>query len=332
MTDRQSNLLDMYGVVNTLYTANQAVIDAVVARANAFAAFQANVTAINANIANQSLVVSGVTADKGQARETLDNLSQVIFAIARTWALAMNDLTSAGEFDFSLSEIAKVKDDTVISFVEHRLAIVDSNIAALADYGITPALVAQWQDAISDYAAVVSLPRTAIVSRSTSTAQLGQLFNVTQRLLRDTIDPLMLPFKVSDPALHTQYRKARIIIDRRGPGNGDGGDGNGGGGDGNGGSSDISARIAGQVTSMADGTPIGEAEVKVYPLADGPDGPSIGTTTDADGRYVILIPELPQQEEVVIEAMAQGFLTQQRNLLIGPGQTFDDENLSMMPA
>jgi hypothetical protein len=56
------------------------------------------------------------------------------------------------------------------------------------------------------------------------------------------------------------------------------------------------ARITGQVTSMNDGTPIGGAEVRGYTVADGPSGPSIGTTTDANGKlHPILIPELTER-------------------------------------
>jgi hypothetical protein len=142
----------------------------------------------------------------------------------------------------------------------------------------------------------------------------------------------MVTLRATHPDLYKEYQSSRIIIDRRGSGSNSNDNGGNNGGNPGGGSPDTSARIAGQVTSMADGSPIGDAEVRAYTVADGPTGPAIGTTTDALGRYVILIPELPQQEEVVIEAMATGFLNQERNLLIGPGQTFDDENLSMMPA
>jgi hypothetical protein len=93
-----------------------------------------------------------------------------------------------------------------------------------------------------------------------------------------------------------------------------------------------SARISGQVTSMNNGMPIGGAAVRVYTVVDGPGGPSIVTSTDANGNYTLLIPEMPVAEEVVIEASAPGFFTQQRNLLIGPGQSFDGENFSLMPA
>jgi len=302
MTDKQSNYLDMYGVVLTLYTANQAVIDTVAARATAFGALQTNVTAINTNIANQSLVVTGVSADKAQARATLNGLSQVIFGLARTWALAVGDLTNAGEFDFSLSEIAKVKDDSITPFVEHRLAIVNSNLPALADYGITAALVTQWENAITDYGSVVSLPRTAIVSRSTSTTQLRQLFNDTQRLLRETIDPLMLPFKVSDPELYTKYRKARIIIDRRGIG-------------------DIppepgqTMKLTGTVTHAVTAAPLPNVEVTIFRSSG-----NITVLTNASGNYTTNNIQLTSTESVQVRFRLTGMEDRTETTNLVPGQ------------
>lgn len=311
MTDRQSNYLDMYGVVLTLYTANQAVIDAVAARATAFGAFQNNVTAINTNVANQSLVVMGVSADKAQARATLNGLSQVIFGLARTWALAVDDLTSAGEFDFSLSEIGRVKDDSIIPFLEHRLAIVNGNLPALADYGITPALVTQWEDAISDYGSVVSAPRSAIVSRSTSTAQLRQLFNTVQRLLRDTIDPLMLPFKGSDPELFTQYRKARIIIDRRGPRPGDG-------------PGPTATAFFGHVTDTFGNTLAG-ATVRLS-NAEG----TVETQTDSNGNYRLELTGLEEPVSAHLSAETMGMMPSSRPVTIAPDEQ-QEQNFMLSP-
>jgi hypothetical protein len=301
MTDRQSNLLDMYGVVNTLYTANQAVIDLVAARANAFTAFQSNVTAINAHIGNQSQVVTGVSADKTQARIALNGLTHVIFALARTWALAVNDLTNAGEFDFSLSEIAKIKDDSIVPFVEHRLTIVNNNLSALSDYGVTVVLVTQWQDAISDYSSVVSAPRSAIVSRSTSTTNLRLLFDATQRLLRLTIDPLMLPFKTDDPELYAKYRSARIIIDRRGPYR-------------------TKAVVEGTVINAVTLLPEEGVTVSIVYASGQKD-----TFTDSEGRYSLVVLGLEEPTPATLTVSAPHPITEERQTVLIPSDTVTED-------
>lgn len=301
MTDRQSNLLDMYGVVLALYTSEQAVIDAVAARANAFSALQSNVTVINAQIGNQSQVVSGVSADKTQARIALNGLTHVIFSLARTWALAVNDLTSAGEFDFSLSEIAKVKDDSIVPFIEHRQAIVNANLPALTDYGITAVLVTQWQDAITAYGSVVSAPRSAIVSRSTSTTNLRLLFDATQRLLRLTIDPLMLPFKTSDPDLYAKYRSARIIIDRRGPYR-------------------TKAVVEGTVINASTLLPEEGATVSIAY-----DSGEKDTLTDSEGKYALVVLGLEEPTPATLKVSGENKISEERQTTLIPDESVTED-------
>jgi hypothetical protein len=94
---------------------------------------------------------------------------------------------------------------------------------------------------------------------------------------------------------------------------------------------DTSVRIKGHVSSMMDGSPVAGAQVRAYSLSYGPDGPSINTTTDANGDYFILIQQLPETTEIVIEASADGFFNQQRNLTADPSGEYSDENFSLMP-
>jgi hypothetical protein len=301
MTDRQSNLLDMYGVVLKLYTSQQAVIDSVAARATAFGTLQSNVTAINAQIGNQSQVITGVSANKTQARTTLDVRSEVIFALARTWALAMDDLTLAGEFNFSLSDIAKVKDDSIVPFVEHRQAIIDQNLTALADYGITAALMADWQTAITAYSSVVSSPRSAIVSRRVSTGNLRQLFDATQRHLRLTVDPLMLPFKTSNPTLYAEYRSARVIIDRRGP-------------------YQTKAVIQGMVTNALTLLPEEGVTVSITYASK-----EKQTLTDSEGRYTLIVLGLDKPTPAALKASAENLMSQDRQTTLIPTEAVTED-------
>jgi len=298
----------MYKVVNTLYTANQAVMDLVTARANAFGVFQANVTAINANIANQSLVTQGVTADKAQARETLNSLTAVIFQLARVWALANNDLTNAGEFDFSRSEIEKVKDDSIIPFIEHRLAIINANSGTLIDYGITAALITQWQQAMSDFDTLNASPRSAIVSRKTSTAQLGILFKNTQKLLRDTIDPLVLPLKITHPVIYAQYVSSRIIIDRKGPGLN-------------------KFTVKGTILDAVTLLPMENATIKLI----GPDI-AVEVKSNEEGIFILQVIKVKEEKAATLNVSAPDYEPQSRTVTVTPTTSItEDFNLQPLP-
>lgn len=217
MNDSQSNRLDMYIVVNGLYLSNQPIIDAVPARATAFGALGANITAINTQVAGQSANTTGVTQDKAVLRSNLDNAASAVLTPTKAWAISVGNNTLVAEFNYSLSAIQQIKDDTMQGFCDHRIALVNDNIANLADFGILPANVTQWQDALNAYVAILETPREAINTKHLHTQNLKSLFSSTATLFKDQLDPLMSAFKTEDPELHAAYIQARIVINRRGP-------------------------------------------------------------------------------------------------------------------
>ncbi len=194
---------------------------------------------------------------------------------------------------------------------------------ALLAKGYTQADIDQLETLASELQTKNGLQEAAKAGRKVSRHDRVSLLNVVWDHMR-TVNICASVVWAADAARLEQYQLY--------PSTGGGSNGDNGNGDGGNNPDPTVARITGLVSAMADGTPIGGAEVRAYTVADGPSGPSIGTTTDANGGYTLLIPELTEQVEVVIEASAAGFFTQNRNLLIGPGQNFNGENFSLMPA
>ncbi len=216
MTDPQSNKLDMYTVVHDFYTQNQPDIDTVTALTNGFISLDTIVGSINKAIGGQSATSKGVTTDKTVLREVLDNLTLSIMAPAKAWALANGNNTLAQEFSYPLSDIQRIKDDTMPGFCTYRINLVNDNIATMADFGILPAQVTAWETALLDYTTALGTPRGAINKRHMYTASLKDLFADATTLFNSQLDPLMVQFKNTNPELYNGYKQARIIIDRRG--------------------------------------------------------------------------------------------------------------------
>ncbi len=324
MTDAQSNRLDMFNLVSEFYSANQAVIDTVNARTAAFTAHNANRDAIQLNLSAQTSNTRGAAADKSGARVQLSIIAETVFLPVRAWATVNADQTTRAEFDYSRSEIQQIKDDTIEAFLNHRITIVNDNLAALADYGITATLVTQLQDALTDYLAFLSAPRGAIVRRSVSTANLKALFKTASDHLRNVVDPLMVTLRASHPDLYKEYTSSRIIIDRKGPGNGDSDNGND--------TPATGVRIAGTVFSQAGPMPLPDAIVRIYDMATGPGPDTKQTTTDMVGAYVVVINDLSKAITIAIEASATGYATTTINLPIEPGKDYEGQNIQLSPS
>ncbi len=273
MTDKQSNSLDMYLVIDAFYIGNQVQIDTVPALATVFAQLQANITAINSNLGAQTATTKGVTQDKIVLRKNLDDLTFVMLAPARVWAMANDNHTLAEQFHASQSDIKYLKDDTVAAFCQLRLQLLNDNVDGMADYGLTPALVATWQTAIDDFGTSIGNPRSAIVSRSQNTKNLKELFKETSTLFTNSIDPLMVPFRATEPEMFSEYRKSRIIIDRGGSASK---------------TSDpipkpVMASLYGVLTDLFSLMSIMDVEGTLSP--NNPMNPSFQTTSDAYGKY-----------------------------------------------
>lgn len=307
MTDAQSNRLDMYLIVYEFYTSNQVVLDDIPAITNAFNQLNANIDQINAEVGAQSSNTTGVTQDKTALRNTLDSYTATILATAQVWATQNNNNTLAAQFDYSLSDIQRIKDDTMQGFCNYRITLVNDNLAAMADFGLDAAAITDWQNALNAYAAAVERPRQAINARSLHTQRLKTLFSETSALFSETLDPLMLQFKITQPEIYAGYRQARIIIDR--------------GGTNSGGNGAQTITLSGNVRNEQTMAPIESATV-VFVSAD--DTLALNTQTDQSGNYTLTI--RPNASNTTIQgtltASAQNYSEQSTEIEATPGNSY----------
>ncbi|MCF8277141.1 MAG: carboxypeptidase-like regulatory domain-containing protein [Flavobacteriales bacterium] len=321
MTDSQSNRLDMYIIVNNFYLANQPDIDAVPARTTAFGQLQSNIVAINKQIGSQSTNTSGVAQDKTALRDTLDNMTNSVLQPCKAWAIAIGNNTLAAEFDYPISEIQKIKDDIMQGFCEYRIGLVSANLVAMADYGIDPTIVTSWQDALNVYVAVLESPREAVNARHLHTETLKDLISQTQELLTQQLDPLMIPFRSTNPELYNAYKQARIIINRKGSSG-----------------KPITPKpnsiyISGNVSDLNTLAPIENATVSAKSSGT---AAFITTTTNADGNFKLELTDIPDNGIFIgtLEASATEYYPESVAVELGAGKTYTYDfklNLIVIP-
>lgn len=315
MTDAQSNRLDIFNLVSSFYTVHQAVIDLVPARTSAFTQHNANRAAILTAVGGQSSSTTGPTLDKAQAREQLDLLTDTVFAPVRAWAAVNNDNTTREQFAFSLSQISQIKDDTIQAFLELRINIVNANLSALSDYGITPVLVTQWHDALTLYLSFLTAPRGAIVQRSVQTSNLRTLFKLTSDHLRNVADPLMVTLRASQPDIFDEYTRSRIIIDRKGPGSASNPPAPG-----------QTMKLTGTVTHAVTAAPLPNVEVTIIRTSG-----NITVLTIASGNYTTNAIQLTASETVQVRFRRAELNDRTETVTLVPGH---DKvlNVTMTPA
>jgi len=307
----------MYNAVGLFYTDNQTTIDLVTARTNAFAQFNLNRVALNTAIAGQSLSTTGSTKDKKLLRAALNEITLSILQPCAAWATVVENNTLRDQFNVSLSVLQDVKDETFPSFCRTRHQLVDDNLIALADYDITAPIIASWLTAIDNFDVAIGRPRIAVTTRSTKTQTIKTLISKTGKLLKEVIDPLMVAFRIPQPELYDGYTKARIVIDRRGPGSGSGG-----------GTTPTGMKFNGTVTDSF-GNPLGGVVIRLS-NAEG----SIETTTGSEGFYTLPI-TLTETTTATLSAESPGKMPSSRPVTAVPGvnqeQNFQLFDMPMPP-
>lgn len=223
-----------------------------------FNTFKAKIADITHTTQQTDVALTGIAVDKSSSKQTLAQIATEIAGIVYAFASATANNTLKQEVNFSYTALLRTKDDQLAPRCQNIHDKASANLAALADYGITPALLTDLQTAISNYSAEAPKPRTAASQRKTMTANLSNLIKEADAVLRDQMDKLVVTFKAANPDFIKTYESTRIIIDP----------------------ATTTTQLKGTVTDKADGSPIKGATITVVEL-------SKTAKTDSFGKYLI---------------------------------------------
>ncbi len=161
-------------------------------------------------------VSKGTTMDKDVAEaNSIDLVVKLAgFAMAYARKTGSNELREQMKA-VKRSRLERVSDDAlpdVLGDVHTRLVALGTPAVS---YGVTTARLTALYTAIETYRNLMDAPRTVIVTRKGINSTVpAQLKHIREELA--DLDLLMEDFADSDPAFLTDYKNARIIIDRGG--------------------------------------------------------------------------------------------------------------------
>jgi hypothetical protein len=193
---------------------NNSVWSGTPAFADAVTRAKAGVVAIDTATDAQQTPTSGVTDDKAQAR---DELEEPLLAIAdQLSALAVkngdNDLAAKAEM--TKSSLDKMTANDLEQAAERVAGLATANIAALADFDVIAADVTALNAARTAFVGIKDSPRQAAVGRKTQTLSLPQRIANVRSIFRNEIDKMVTKKKKANPDFYAGYFAARIIVNR----------------------------------------------------------------------------------------------------------------------
>ena len=212
MTSTQEDKLNMgYAVISTcdkflsIWTTNP-VFSAT------YSSFKILIPLIEQNRDAQIVEITGVTTDKNAKKTIMIDKALFVANRVQSYATVAGNNELLENVSYSSSDLKKARDTDVVGICDTIASKANANVAALATYGITAAVITDLQTAITAYSTMISKPRTTRSLTKNATENLAVLFKQFDDLLTKRLDLDIEVFKTSKPDFYSQYQTARIIV------------------------------------------------------------------------------------------------------------------------
>ncbi len=213
MDQKQQNRLFMMKAVRDTNKAHKNIWDKFKPYENAQDELDAKIAEIDQAAEGQQITSTGITQDKRVWSETAVEKVLSIAKNGRVYALAIKNNDLFAQLDVSKSGLLRLPDNEQAAALKAVLTATDPFVTDLADYLVTPLIMQEARDAIALSENALTRPRTTITAHSTITASVGALLNEAMLIL-ERMDDLIHNFEKTAPAFVSNYKKARMVIDR----------------------------------------------------------------------------------------------------------------------
>ena len=210
MTTKQLNKLTMYLAVEGICDATTAIWQTVQAFADAYTDLKTRVTNIQTFSQSQAQNTTGIAQDKKAARQAMCALALPIASAVHAYAVKTKNNTLAASVDFSMADLIEGRDVASRDNCQNIYNTANTNIANLANYGVTAAKLTALNNAIAAFNLLISAPRDTRAKGKTVTTNLQAEFDAADEDL-GVMDDLL--GQMTDAKFVSDYNNARIIVD-----------------------------------------------------------------------------------------------------------------------
>ena len=270
MKRTEENQYSMMRTVQSLFRDHQDVLDAVPALESASNKLDNLLTELSIAIQVQQDGAQGETETKNRLKQTLVDTGLGIMGAVKALANDTNDGPLFDRVDYTPSGFGRLRDNALAEAAQSIHDAAFENKQQLEDYGILADDITVFENAITAYRGVISGPRVAVSEQKAQTERISQLVAQANDLLKNTMDNIMLQYKLEDPVFFNTYMSARAIVD----------------------TGIRHTAIRGKVTDAATGLPLYSAKVTIIELdrtaSTGTDG-VYGITEFEGGVYSVKV-------------------------------------------
>lgn len=174
--------------------------------------FGANINLLRACKNGQVLNRTGNRMSKEALREEMTQKGFTVAADVCSYAIEIEDEVLQMSVTYVESDLNQMRDTDVADACTSIFDIATLHVANLADYGTTPAILDELKDIIALYNEVLPDSRAGIVTQTTFTERIKQLFEENRKIIF-RMDKLVTRLKFREADYYDEYFKSRKIID-----------------------------------------------------------------------------------------------------------------------
>lgn len=212
MTIRQESKLNMFLAVKDYLSANAAIVTPLPNYSGYFTTFLSSIAQIQTYAEQQMFDKKGIAVGKKQLRDSLVALAADTSRRLTAYAKFANNQVLLNEIKFTDSDLKRGADTVLRDYAQGIYDRAQSNLTALATYGVTAETQAALQDAITSFVNSIPKPRLGIAEKKQSTVQLANYFDAADFALSN-IDTIIGMVKVSQANFYNGYKTARKVIE-----------------------------------------------------------------------------------------------------------------------
>ena len=154
----------------------------------------------------------GLTAQKAQCKEDLAAAAVTLTGALCSYGTAISDDRLVAACGYSRTKLLAGADSEVVARCSDLHDEATAVVGELAKFKVTAATLKAFKAKIEAFDAVHPSPRDGIAKGAAATRRLPKLFHKSGVLLTRRLDPLIAPFKETEPALFNEYTVARKLV------------------------------------------------------------------------------------------------------------------------
>ena len=212
MTTKQLNKLTSGLAVEGICDATTVILTTIPAFAHAYADLQSHINNIQTLWQQQAQDTSGIAEDKKQARLAMCNTGLIVAGAVHAYAVKSKNNTLASQMDVSLSSLMAGRDVASAERCQNIYDTTNKIVAALPDFGITPAKLILFKANIAAYNLLITKPRESRAKGKTITGTIQSEFDLLDEAM-GIMDDLVPQFAETSPQFVADYTNARTVVD-----------------------------------------------------------------------------------------------------------------------